>query len=102
MLSEGVPGSELFDVLTTEVSEFNDGAVLKFKFYLADVDAFKEPCVVVPNVGGANNSYFWVEPKARWLEMFVQWLRSPHSYDKTEDLTALEQLEQEEEDTDDE
>ena len=102
MLNEGVAGSELFDVLTTEVSEFDDGAVTKLKFYLADVEAFKEPCVVVPNVGGANNSYFWVEPKARWSELFVQWLRAPHSYDKTEDLTALEQLEQEEEESDDE
>ena len=102
MLNEGVAGSEMFDVLTTEVGAFDDGDVTKLKFYLADVDAFKEPCVVVPNVGGANNSYFWVEPKARWSELFVQWLRAPHSYDKTEDLTALEQLEQEEEESDDE
>jgi len=102
MLSEGVAGSELFDVLTTEASEFDDGAVTKLKFCLADVEAFKEPCVVVPNVGGANNSCFWVEPKARWSELFVQWLRAPHSCDKTEDLTALEQLQQEEEETDDE
>jgi len=80
----------------------NNGAVSKLKFYLAGVEAFMEPCVVVPNVGGANNSYFWVEPNARWSEMFVQWLCAPHSYDKAEDLTAFEQLEQEEEDTDDE
>jgi len=59
-----------------------------------------EPCVVVPNVGGANNSYFWVEPRARWSEMFIEWLRAPHIYDKMEDLTALQQLRQEE--TDDE
>mgnify|MGYP000423041102 CR=1 FL=1 len=49
MLSEGVAGSKLFDVFTPEVSEFNDGVVSKLKFYLADVEAFKEPCVVVPN-----------------------------------------------------
>jgi len=72
------------------------------KFYLADVEAFEEPCVVVPNVGGANTSYFWVEPKARWSELFVQWLCAPHSYDKTEDLTTVEQLVQEEEEIDDE
>jgi len=102
MLSEGIAGSELFDVLTAEVSEFDDGAVSKLMFHLADVEAFEEPCVVVPNVGGANNSCSWVEPKARWSELFVQWLCAPHSYDKTEDSTALEQLEQEEEDTHDE
>ena len=89
---EGVTGSELFDVLTTEVSEFEDGSVTKLKFYLADVDAFKEPCVVVPNVGGPNNSYFWLEPKARWSKLFIQWLRAPHCDDETEDLTALDQM----------
>ena len=93
---DGVNGSELFDVLETEVSEFDDGMVTKLKFYLADVDSFMEPCVVVPNVGGPTNSYFWAEPRSRWSELFVKWLRAPHSYDETEDLTALEQLEQEE------
>jgi len=102
MLSDGVAGSELFDVLTTEAGEFENGLVTKLKFYLADVEAFMEPCVVVPNVGGANNSYFWVEPRARWSEMFVEWLRAPHTYDKMEDLTAIQQLRQEEEETDDE
>jgi hypothetical protein len=89
---EGVTGSELFDVLTTEVGEIEDGSVTKLKFYLADVEAFKEPCVVVPNVGGPNNSYFWLEPKARWSKLFIQWLRAPHCDDKTEDLTALDQM----------
>jgi len=65
MLSEGVAGSESFDVLTAEASEFDDGAVSKLKFHLAGVEAFEEPCVVVPNIGGANNRHFWVEPKAR-------------------------------------
>jgi len=65
VLSDGVAGGKLFGVLTTEAGKFEDGAVSKLKFYLADVEAFMEPCVVVPNVGGANNSYFWVEPKAR-------------------------------------
>ena len=93
---EGVSGSEFFDVLETEVSEFDNGMVLtKLKFYLADVESFMKPCVVVPNVGGPTNSYFWAEPRARWSELFVKRLRAPHSYDKTEDLTALEQLEQE-------
>ena len=89
---EGVIGRELFDVLETEVGEFDDGMVSKLKFYLADVNAFMEPCVVVPNVGGPNNSYFWLEPKARWSELFVKWLRAPHTQDITEDLTALQQM----------
>jgi len=90
--NEGVAGSESFDVLTTEVSEFEDGSVTKLKFYLADVDAFMEPCAVVPNVGGPNNSCFWLEPKARWSKLFIQWLHAPHCDDETEDLTALDHM----------
>jgi hypothetical protein len=69
---------------------------------LADVDTFEEPCVVVPNVGGPNNCYFWLEPKARWAELFVQWLRSPHNLDEQEDLTALNKLEEEEKEAEEE
>jgi len=90
--NEGVAGSESFDVLTTEVSEFEDGSVTKLKFYLADVDAFMEPCAVVPNVCGPNNSCFWLEPKARWSKLFIQWLHAPHCDDETEDLTALDHM----------
>ena len=97
---ENLKGSELFDVLSTEVGAFENGVVSKLKFYLADVDTFEEPCVVVPNVGGPNNSYFWLEPKARWAELFVQWLRSPHKDDEQEDLTAINRLEAEEKEAD--
>ena len=66
--------------------------VTKLKFYLANVEAFEEPCVVVPNVGGPKNCYFWLEPKSRWSELFVKWLRAPHADDEQEDLTALAKL----------
>ena len=89
---EGVTGSELFDVLSTEVGSFDDGQVSKLKFFLADVDTIEETCVVVPNIGGPGNCYFWLEPKARWSELFVKWLRAPHTEDKQEDLTAIEKL----------
>ena len=89
---EGVEATELFDVLQTEVGAFEDGMVTKLKFYLANVEAFEEPCVVVPNVGGPKNCYFWLEPKSRWSELFVKWLRAPHADDEQEDLTALAKL----------
>ena len=95
--SEDLHGTELFDVILTDVGAFTNGVVSELKFYLADVDTFEEPCVVVPNVGGPKNCYFWLEPKARWAELFVQWLRSPHNLDEQEDLTALNQLQEEEE-----
>ena len=99
---ENLQGTELFDLLSTDVGGFTDGVVSNLKFYLADVDTFEEPCVVVPNVGGPNNCYFWLEPKARWAELFVQWLRSPHNLDEQEDLTALNKLEEEEKEAEEE
>jgi len=89
---EGVTRSKLFDVLITEVVKFEDGSVTKLKFCLADVDTFEEPCVVVPNIGGPDNGCFWLKPKARWLKLFIQWLRALHSDDKMECLTALDQM----------
>jgi len=89
---DGVAGTELFDVLATEVGQLEDGIVSKLKFYLADVETFEGPCVVVPNVGGPNNSYFWIEPRARWSKLFVDWLRAPHKDDHQEDLTAMDRL----------
>ena len=87
-------------MLCTDVGGFEDGAVTKLKFYLADVDTFKEPCVVVPNIGGPANSYFWPVTKARWAEIFVEWLRAPHRLDEQEDLTAIDSLEEEEKEAD--
>ena len=98
---QGLHDTELFDVLSTETGAMENGDVSQLKFYLADVDTFLAPCVVVPNVGGPNNCYFWVESRARWADLFVQWLRLPHRDDEQEDLTALKQLEEEENDAED-
>ena len=89
---DGVEGSELFDVLTTEIGGMTNGSVSNAKFYLADVNAFEDTCTVVPNIGGPTNSYFWLEPRANWAKLFVDWLRAPHAWDETEDLTGLEEL----------
>jgi hypothetical protein len=41
---------EIFCPITTEVGRFTDRRVSKLKFYLADVEAFHGPVVVVPDV----------------------------------------------------
>jgi len=53
--------TQLLREVETEVEEFlAEGCVSKLKFFLAPVDAFVEPAVVVPNIGGNNNSYLWL------------------------------------------
>ena len=52
-----------------------DGKLQKRIFYLADTDAFTAPLCVVPDVGGPINRYFVVEPRSKWAECFIEWLK---------------------------
>jgi len=52
--------------------------VSKLKFFLAPVDAFVEPAVVVPNIGGNDNSHLWLTGRHNWRDLFVSWLHKPH------------------------
>jgi hypothetical protein len=44
--------------VTKEVGNIAGGSVTKLKFYLADVEAFSAPMVVIPDIGGDPNAYF--------------------------------------------
>jgi len=67
--------SEIFVPILTDVRQLRHGRVAKRKFYLADVEAFLQPIVVIPDVGGAPNAYFWCKSRSQWREDFVNWLR---------------------------
>ena len=44
-------------------------------FFFADVEAFVEPIVVVPDIeADADNVYFEVAPRREWAEDFKTWL----------------------------
>lgn len=53
-------------------------------FYLANTEAFVGTCCVVPDIGGASNSYFQVKPRAEWTNLFIAWLKAPHEHDVME------------------
>jgi len=72
---------DIFMRLHTEVGAKTDGFVSKLKFYLADVEAFVDPCIVIPNLGGETNSYFWVQNRRKRAKSFANWLRAPHHMD---------------------
>jgi len=99
----GVEGSrlhrhyELFKRIHTEVRRIRQNHVVGLKLYLADVEAIVDPAVVVPDIGGAPNSYLHLRPRGEWDDEFVKWLRStyetvPSSEREGSDLDGKEDL----------
>ena len=61
-----------------------EGRVTRRAFYLANVEAFVRPCIVIPDVGchgEPTNEYFEVKPRSLWAKEFICWLRRPHTED---------------------
>lgn len=69
--------SDIFVPVTKEVGNVQDGTVTQLKFYLAEVEAFVAPMVVIPDIGGAPNAYFYVKNRMCWREDFEDWLETP-------------------------
>ena len=69
--------SEILKPLRLEVRQMNTKRVTRLKFYLADVEAFVEPIVVVPDIGGPPNAYFLCMSRVGWRDDFIAWLHSP-------------------------
>ena len=69
----------IFSPFCTEVTGDEDNeADMGTKLYLADVEAFKEPVCVIPDIGGRINAYFGVENMMLWSKKFVTWLNERH------------------------
>jgi len=77
--------TELITEIEIKVAGFSDGFVSKLMFYLAPIEAFVAPTVVVPTIGGKNNAYMWLKPRHTWGDMFVKWLHEPYRMDDLSD-----------------
>ena len=78
--------TELITEIEIEVGGFTgEGYVSKLTFYLASVEAFVEPAVVVPNIGGKTNSYMWLNARHTWRDSFVKWLHEPYNVGELSD-----------------
>ena len=78
--------SELIVSMTTEVEDITDGRrVAKLRFHLADVEAIQDTCIVVPDIGGPPNAYFWIVSPDEWANIFKRWLDAPHKDDVIEE-----------------
>ena len=80
-----VGASDFFTPLELEVGDMDEnGTVTGRRFYLANTEAFVGTCCVIPDIGGRNNSYFQVKPRAEWTKLFIAWLKAPHREDVME------------------
>ena len=86
---ESPTNTELLTEIEIEVGGFMAGGyVSKLVFYLASVEAFVEPTVVVPNIGGKNNTYMWLKPRHTWGDLFVKFLEERYDMDDLSDSEA--------------
>lgn len=85
-------------VLTIETDAYLNarGKVVNLRFYLADVDAFVEPAIVVPDIGGKPNGYLLIHNKQHWREKFEQFLEDSHANSKYKEDPPPEEEESEE------
>ena len=67
-----------------------NGKVHDLKFYLADVEAFVEPAIVVPDIGNEINRYLVVKSRQEWRESFEDWLEGPSELDEMTDIEDLD------------
>jgi hypothetical protein len=82
--------SDLFTEILLETKGLtDDGEVIERRFYLADVESFVGPLVVIPNVGCKPKcKYFVMTPKAEWSEQFARWIEMDHKDDAMEMATT--------------
>ena len=80
---------DLFTPIYKEV-QMEGNVVQNRTFYLADAEAFDEPCCVIPDLGGPPNRYFVVKPRNQWAKEFIRWLEEPHNLDAMDDLDPHE------------
>jgi hypothetical protein len=89
--------SDLFTPITKDVELDENGIVTNRTFFLADTEAFCDPCCVIPNLGGQSNHYFVVKPRNQWLNEFLRWVEDHHTLDQMDVLVPPEEASGEEE-----
>ena len=75
--------SDIFIPIKKDVEQVaNKNRPWRRKFFLADVEAIKQPLAVVPNIGGkSRRDFFVVKQRHEWAHMFKEWLDDPHEHD---------------------
>ena len=71
--------SRLFVPIEKELSSAGrNGQGRKRRFLLADTEAFLDPMMVIPDIGGHKGlRYFQIKPRSKWVVQFEEWLEEP-------------------------
>jgi hypothetical protein len=88
---EEIVKSDLLTPYLKEVEVDEDGTVQNRTFYLADTEAFLEPCCVIPDLGGPSNRCFVVKPRDQWAGEFIRWVQDEHTLDEMEPMDSSEE-----------
>ena len=83
--------SDLLTPILKDVQLDEDEIVKERMFYLADTEAFSDPCCVIPDIGGPTNRYFVVKPRNQWAKEFIKWVQDEHHLDEMDELQPLEE-----------
>jgi hypothetical protein len=94
-IEEENPESDIFRPLMLETTSLTaDGDVHQRKLYLVDVETFKQPIVVIPDIGSKPKcKYFMMNPRSQWAQDFIAWIEMSHAVDEAE-MTPLPEPEQ--------
>jgi hypothetical protein len=94
--------SDLFTEILLDTNTINEeGVVTVRKYYLVDVETFKDPIVVIPNIGAQPKcKYLLMTPRSQWSEQFIWWLKNPHEEDRQEMAPTEDDPEQDSEEVD--
>ena len=82
--------SDLMTEVVKEIELSESGKVTKRAFYLADTEAFMDPCCAVPDLGGPKNQYFVVKPRNQWAKEFIRWIKDEHRLDHMDIIQKIE------------
>ena len=83
--------SDLMMPIRKDIDLNEDGSVARRRFYLADTEAFLDPCCTIPDIGGPPNRYFVVKPRNQWANDFIRWVRDEHHLDAMDELDEVEE-----------
>jgi hypothetical protein len=84
---EDAPHSEIWTSIQLEVEELsaNGEEVLERKFFVVDVEAFKDPLVVVSDFDAVPRCrYLMMTPRKQWATDFIAWIQRDHVEDEEE------------------
>jgi hypothetical protein len=91
--------THLFVPIHKDHGKLVNGSAVCYKYYLADVEGFKNMTVVIPNLGGQTNDYFVLKSWEDWKEVFTKWLLdgdssdiSDEEDDKDEDMEEVQDI----------